>query len=515
MTLRQGLSFPRRTFLKGLATAALVPAFSPSILATPAKGGALKMAIGHGSSTDTLDPATYLDYFTGTSFWGTLSNSLTEVDANGKVAPDLAESFETADGAKTWLFKLRKDVEFHNGKKVVPGDVVASMRHHMGEKSKSAAKSILADVIDITPDGDVVKFTLSNGNLDFPFLVSDWHLPIMPANSDGSADWSSGIRTGPYALESFEPGVRARFKRNARYYRPTWFEEVEILSVVDPAARTNALLAGDVDYIDRCDLKTLELLQRNQAVEIDEVTGYAHYMFVMNVTQPPFDNPKVREALKYAIDRQSILDKILLGHGTVGNDNPISPSLSCAFNPVPVHSYNPQKARELLQAAGLDSLKIELSAADAAFSGAVGAAELFKASAEKAGIDITVVREANDAYWDNVWMKKPFVAMYWNGRATCDWMFTTAYAADAAWNETFWKNPQFNSLLVAARQETNPAARQKMYDEMQQLIHDDGGAINFAFNNYVSAHSKHVSHGKLAANWDHDGMKIAQRWWRS
>ena len=61
----------------------------------------------------------------------------------------------------------------------------------------------------------------------------------------------------------------------------------------------------------------------------------------------------------------------------------------------------------------------------------------------------TSSREPDDGYWDNVWLKKPFVASYWSGRPTCDWMFTTAYAADAAWNDTFWKNPRFNELLVA------------------------------------------------------------------
>jgi peptide/nickel transport system substrate-binding protein len=513
---KTSLLLNRRQLLSASAAAIGASAFHswPGFAAEePKKGGLLRMAIGHGSTTDSLDPATYLDYFTGTAFWGTLSNSLTEVDVAGNVVPDIAESFEPSNGAKTWRFVLRKGLEFHNGKPLDAQDVIASIRHHMGENSKSAAKSILSDLTDIKSDDGSVVFTLQNANGDFPFLMSDWHLPIMPANADGSADWASGIRTGPYRLEKFDPGVLARFSRNANYHRDTWFDDVEILSVIDPAARSNALLSGDANFIDRCDLKTLDLLTQDKAVEVDEVTGYAHYMFVMNVTQPPFDKVEVRQALKYAIDRQAILDKVLLGHGALGNDNPIAPSIKYATNPSPVHSYDPDRARQLLQKAGLESLKIDLSTADAAFSGAVSAAELFKDSAAKAGIDITIVREPNDSYWDNVWMKKPFVAMYWNGRATADWMFTTAYASDAAWNETFWKHPRFNELLVKARAEPDDTKRQEMYAEMQQIVHDDGGAINFAFNNYVSAHAKSIAHGPLAANWDHDGMKIAQRWW--
>ena len=92
-------------------------------------------------------------------------------------------------------------------------------------------------------------------------------------------------------------------------------------------------------------------------------------------------------------------------------------------------------------------------------------------------------------------------------------MFGTVYARDAAWNDTFWKNPRFNELLIQARSETDDAKRAAMYAEMQQLVHSDGGLINIVFNTYVSAHWKKIAHGELASNWDLDGMKIASRWW--
>jgi peptide/nickel transport system substrate-binding protein len=102
---------------------------------------------------------------------------------------------------------------------------------------------------------------------------------------------------------------------------------------------------------------------------------------------------------------------------------------------------------------------------------------------------------------------------YWNGRPTCDWMFATAYADDAAWNDAAWKHPKFNELLKAARSETDQKKRGEMYAEMQQIQADDGGNVVIMFNNYVSAHSDTLAHGDIAANWDIDGMKIASRWW--
>ncbi len=450
---------------------------------------------------------------TGTFGWGSIGNSLTEVDVKGQIQPDLAESFESTDNATKWVFKLRKGLTFHNGKSVTAADVVASFKHHMGKDSKSAAKSVLAAVADVKADGDNVVFTLSGANGDFSYLTSDYHIPICPANADGTMDWQSGVRTGPYIMDKWEPGVRATAKKNPNYHRTTYFDDMTMTVIADVAARTNALTSGEVDFIDRCDLKTVDLLKQNPDIEVDAVTGFGHYVFVMNTQQAPFDKPEVRQALKYAIDREAIAKKVFLGYASTGNDNPIAPSIAFATNPEPIHSYNPDKAKELLKAAGVENLTVDLSVADAAFAGAVDAGQIFAESAAAAGIKINVVKEANDSYWDVVWLKKPFLASYWNGRPTADWMFVTAYAADAAWNDTFWKNPRFNELLITARSETDQAKRAAMYAEMQQLLHDDGGLINMVFNQYVSAHTKKLAHGELGSNWDLDGMKIQQRWW--
>lgn len=509
----------RREFMGRAAALGLTTALATTLAtkiagAAPKRGGSLKMALGHGATTDSLDPATYPDQFTGT-LSGSISNQLSVINAKGDIEGDLAETMEPSDDAKQWVFTLRKGVTFHNGKDVTADDVVASFRHHMGENSKSAAKSILKPIADIKTDGkDKVIFSLEAGSADFPYLTSDYHLPIMPAK-DGDVDWQSGIRTGAFMLEKFEPGIRAKMKRNPNYFKEgqPYFDDVEMLTIADVTARTNALTTGEVQFIDRVDLKTLNLLERNKNIKILEVTGYGHYVLPMLTNVAPFDNYDVRMALKYAVNREDILKKVFLGHGAVGNDNPIAPSIKYWIDPQPVHKYDPDKVKFHLKKAGLTTLKVDLSAADAAFAGAVDAAVLFKEHAAKAGIDINVVREPNDGYWDNVWLKKPWVSSYWNGRPTQDWMFTTAYAADAAWNDTAWKNPRFNELLVAARSETDEKKRAEMYAEMQQLLHDDGGLIVLMFNNYVSAYSNKLDHGDVASNWDVDGMKLPERWW--
>lgn len=508
----------RREFLaraSALGFAASLPGLmsSPAFAATPRKGGTLRIGIGHGSTTDVLDSATYENLYMQT-VGGCIHRKLTVVSNENKLEPELAESWEASPDAKQWRFKLRQGVEFHNGKTLDAADVVASFNHHRGEDSKSAAKPIVEAIVDIKTDGkDTVVFTLQEGNADFPYIVSDYHLAILPSQ-DGKIDPDSGIGAGSYVLESFEPGVRTTVKRFPNYWRDdvAHVDDAELLVILDVTARTNALTTGEIDAMDRVDLKTAHLLGRNPDVELVETSGNAHYTFAMRTDMAPFDNNDVRLALKLALDREALLETILLGHGYLGNDTPIGKANRYRAD-LPQREYDPEKARHHLKKAGMENLKVDLSAADAAFAGAVDAAVLYKEHAAKAGININVVREPNDGYWSNVWMKKPWCAVYWGGRATADWMFSTAYAAGAPWNDTYWDNERFNKLLVDARAELDEAKRAEMYAEMQTLVRDKGGAVIPLFNNYVMGLSTRVGHESMSRNWSLDGFRSVERWW--
>ena len=159
-----------------------------------------------------------------------------------------------------------------------------------------------------------------------------------------------------------------------------------------------------------------------------------------------------------------------------------------------------------------------MNVSDAAFPGAVDAAQLIAASAKDAGINIEVIREPKDGYWSNVWNKKGWCACYWGGRPTPDWMFKAAYTKDTEWNDTAWRgtksSKRFNELVVAAASETDQAVRRTKYFEAQELLHDDGGVILPMFANYIMAHTKKLAHDpNVAANWEMDGNRLAERWW--
>ncbi|WP_338570100.1 ABC transporter substrate-binding protein [Pseudomonas canadensis] len=515
----------RRDFLKHSAVAgAVAAAFSMGLPlqafaadATPKPGGVLRLGLAGGSTTDSRDPGSWVDTFTFVGF-SAVYNTLTEIAVDGSAIPELAERFESTPDARVWTFHLRPGVTFHNGKSLTAEDVVASINHHLDAKSTSAAKTVLGDVASVSAKGsDAVVFELHSGNADFAYVVADYHLVIMPAK-DGVADWQAGVGTSGYRLKSFEPGVRMDLERNPDYWKPdrAHFASAELLAIADGAARVNALVTGQVDVINKVDLKTVALLKRNPALVIEETKGAQHYTFPMLCDSNEFKNNDIRMAMKHAINRETLLASVLHGYGLVGNDHPIQPGSRFINAALEQRTYDPDKSRFYLRKAGVESLKVRLQASDAAYTGAVDASVLFKEQARQAGIDIDVVREPADGFFSNVWMKQPFTTSFWYSSLTADRMFSIGYAKGAAWNETHWDNPRFNQLLNAARGEMNAPLRQEMYNEMQALCRDDGGAIVPLFASSMAARSNKVNHGPLTAPYGElDGLRLIERWWQA
>jgi peptide/nickel transport system substrate-binding protein len=510
----------RREFIRRLSVLGLAAATIPSIFTVgqaaelPKSGGNFKQALTGGSSSTTLDPGTLTSSWEGNISWQ-IRNNLVEVDHNFQCAPELAESWEPSADAATWAFNLRKGVTFHNGKTLDSRDVIYSINYHRGESSKSVAKSMLKNIKDIKAEGDNrVIFYLENGYADLPFVLSDPHLAIIPDGTKGTA-FDKGIGTGAYILEEYEPGVRSLAKKNPNYWKQGrgHFDSVETLSVNDANARTSALRTGQIQHMDRCDLKTIDLFEKIKGVDISVVTGTFHYSMPMLLDMAPYGDNDVRMALKLAIDRQDFLDRVLNGYGELGNDHPIAPANRFFANDLRQRQYDPDKARYHLKKAGMQDHEFKLHTSEAAFQGAEGAALVYQEHAKKAGIKLQVVREPSDGYWNDVWTKKEFCMSYWSGRPTEDMMFSLVYAGDASWNETHWNNRKFNDLLIQARKELNDKKRAEQYAEMQQICRDDGGSIIPAFPKIVEANSDTISYGPLSGFYENDGNRNTERWW--
>jgi peptide/nickel transport system substrate-binding protein len=452
----------------------------------PKKGGMIRLGMQGGESTNSLDPALAASEvpFQVNMTWGEM---LVDVTPDGQIDHRIAEDHSSNADATEWKFKIRAGVEFHDGKTLTAEDVIATLKRHTDEKSQSGALGIVQGISEMTAEGDMVTLKLAAGNADLPYLMGDYHLQIQPGG--GMDNPAAAIGAGPYKVVVNEPGVRHGFEKHANYFDSSigHADQVEILVINDSTARTAALQSGQVQMINRVDPKIVDLLKNVPGIQIKPVAGRGHYVFIMHVDKPPFDNNDLRMALKLAINRQEMVDKILGGLGSIGNDFPINKAYPLFDDTIPQREYDAAAAAEYYKKSGHDGSPIVLRTAPGAFPGAVEASELFQQSAMAAGIPLEIKREPDDGYWSDVWNVQPFCASYWGGRPVQDQMYSTAYISTAEWNDTKFKNAHFDELLLAARGEIDAAKRKGMYSEMANIVRDEGGLILPMFNDFVSA----------------------------
>jgi peptide/nickel transport system substrate-binding protein len=465
---------------------------------TPKKGGLLRLGLAGGGAADTLDVSAYADSVMIAAGRG-IFNGLVEWAADGRPVADLAINWEAKNSAADWVFNLRKGVRFSNGQEFTADDAVYSLNLHRGDH-KSGASNAMKAIRDLRKnDKYQIQIALDAGDADFPYVLTDYRLLMVP---DGFKDWSKPIGTGAFILDRFDPGVRIALKKTADYWKEGrgHIDAAEITVIDDSAERLDALVSGQIDIMNRVDHKAAGLLAKTPRMEIVRAPGGWHAVMAMEIDKPPYDNPDVRLALKYAIDREQILKTLFGGYGRLGNDHPI-PSGDPYFNKdLPQRKRDPDKAAFYLKKSGLDPA-IVLQASDAAFAGAADLGALVQSGASKAGLRIELRKEPADGFWENVWLKGAFVESYWGGRAAATEMLSIVYAANAPLNESHWKNDRFEKLLADAKSETDETRRKGYIWEMQAMLHDDGGAIIPVFRDWIDAHNDsvggHTPHGGL------------------
>ena len=476
--LRHGVT--RREVLKMLMAGGMQVSLAGSIATlastvnaqTPRKGGRIRVAGIASGANDTLDPAkqsNHTDYCRGYMFY----NGLTSLDGSLTPQPSLAEEFTTKD-AMTWVFKLRRGVTFHDGKPLTPADVVFSMMRHKDPATASKAK-VLADQIEsVTATGpNEVTFRLSAPNADLPVILGTYHFHIV---KEGTTDFNAGIGTGPYKVKEFKPGVRSIAVRNDNYWKPNrpYLDEVEFVGITDESARVNALLSGQLDLIQAVDPRSVERVKATGTHTVFETKSVSYTDLILRFDRSPGSNPDFVQAVKYLFNREEMLKSIQLGHGVVGNDQPIAATNRFYFNGLAQRRFDPEKAKWHLQKANLGSAPIPVVVSPAA-TGSVEMALVLQQAAQQIGLNLEVKRMPADGYWSTHWMKHPLGFGNVNARPSADLALTLFFKSDAPWNEAGWKNEKFDQLLVAARGETNPVKRSQMYADMQVMIHNEGG----------------------------------------
>jgi peptide/nickel transport system substrate-binding protein len=514
---QSGLILDRRELMASAAALGLGLGFGfgagPALAAAaPKKGGTLRLGMEGGSPSDSLDPRTYADSIPISYGWQ-ICNGLTEVDEKGNIQGELAESFEPKPGATSWVFNIRKGVTFSNGKTLDADDVIYSINLHRGE-TKSGAKDLVSSITDIKKLGpNQVEFTLKSGDADFPYAFADYHLLIVP---NEFKDFSTLIGTGAFALESFQPGVRVITKNHGNYWKPNRgnFDSVELRYIPDAAARVQALISGQIDAGNRLDARTVQLVMKAPTVNVVRTPGTGNrFAFVALCDTDPYKSNDIRLALKYGIDRKKIVDTVYKGFATIGNDTTIAPSAKFYAKNVPQREYDPDKAAFHFKKAGIANAKLELQVSEGAFSGATDSAVLYQEAMKKAGIDLQVKRVSGDGYWENIWLKEPFCAVYWGTRPTVDNQLSQTFLSTANWNDTHWRNPDFDKVVIAARAELDEKKRAEMYNDAQKMIWETGGMVCFAIGDYLDGYSKKVQGTAPHPHYDMCDQRIAEKGW--
>jgi peptide/nickel transport system substrate-binding protein len=455
------------TLASGLATLA-----TTAHAQTPRKGGRITVATNASGVNDTLDPAkqsNQTDYCRGFMFY----NGLTALDGSLTPRPSLAEEFATQD-AKTWVFKLRKGVTFHDGKPLTPADVVFSIMRHKDAATASRAKVLAEQIESVTASGpNEVTFRLTSPNADLPVVLGTYHFHIVKA---GTTDFNAGIGTGPYKVKEFKPGVRSIAVRNENYWKSNrpYLDEIELVGITDESARVNALLAGQLDLVQAVSPRSVERVTAGGKHAVYETKSVSYTNLIMRRDSSPGNNPDFVQAMKYLFNREQLLKSIQLGRGVVANDQPIASSNRFYFKGLPQRPYDPEKAKWHLQKANLGSTPIPVVVSPAA-SNSVEMALVMQHAAKQIGLNLDVKRMPADGYWSTHWMKHPVGFGNINARPSADLALTLFFKSDAPWNEAAWKNEKFDQLLLAARGEVDQAKRAQMYADMQVLVHNEGG----------------------------------------
>lgn len=488
-TRRDLLSWFGAAGIGAMAGASLIGSATQALAETPKKGGRIRVAGYASSTTDTLDPAkgsNSTDYSRHTMFY----NGLTVLDEHLAPQLDLAESIES-EKATLWTIKVRKDVRFHDGSPLTAQDVVFSLSRHMDGAVASKAKALAAQMQEIKATGpNEVQIRLASANADLPVLFGVSHFLII---KDGTTDFRTANGTGPFKCKEFEPGVRSIAVRNEGYFKPglPHVDEIEFFGITEAPARVNALLSGDVQISSSIPPTSARQILASPGVKLFETKGGTYSDLVMRVDAAPGNNPDFVMATKYMFDRKQILSAVYRNYAVIGNDHPIDPSNRYFNADLPQRAHDPDKAKFHLQKAGMLGATFPVTMSPAA-TGSEQIAQVLQQTAKAVGLNLDLKRVPADGYWSNYWMKQPLGFGNINARPSADLVFSLFFKSDAPWNESGWKNEQFDQLLVAARGEPDDAKRKQMYGDLQTIVHEKCAIGIPAFQSTLDGHSDKI-----------------------
>lgn len=401
----------------------------------------------------------------------------------------LALSWQPSDDLTAWTFNLREGVTFHHGTPFTTADVVYTFERVLDPALGSPIRTNLRFLESIEAVDDyTVRFHLNSPHIDFPTVVSAYQLHIVPHDRTEQQIANDALGTGPFRLVEFSPGDNISFERNEEYWEEglPYLDGLRQVHIPEQATQVAALSGGTVEVVHNLGFESLPIVTADPTLKIGQSPSGAYYPLVMRVTEEPFTDVRVRQAMKLCCDRTSMLQVAVQGNGEPGNDQPVPP-INPYWAGLPIPEQNHERARELLAEAGYpDGLRVTLYTSPIQ-AGMVHSAVAFQEMARPAGIEVEIQRTPTESYWAEYWMKVPFCVSNWGLRPTADETLTIAYHSDSSWNESDFRSPELDNLIETARGEPDEALRAELYAQAQQLVADEGGSIIPFYYPFISA----------------------------
>ena len=476
--------------------------------------------LAQGADPRGLDPA-YVDDGESANVMVNVYEGLVQYgEKDTSLQPCLAESWTISDDGLVYVFKLKQGVKFHDGEDFNADAVKKSIDRQLPPNDRSEMPYAdftfgYIDKVEVV-DPYTVKITLKQPSTPFlANLAMSLAAPIVaPKAIDDKTAMESPVGTGPYKFVSWEKGASVKLVANDSYWGGAPKIKNLIFQIIpDNAARASAMMAGDIDGMAQVDPASVQAL-KDKGIPIYEAPGMNINYMAFDVTRPPFDNPKLREAVIRAINVPELVQQLYLGYSIPAYS--ILPSFIPGYaKDVKNYDYDPEKAKSLLQEAGATNLNIKMIAYSnpRPYNTATGVklAEAIQGYLSKVGVTCDITQYDWTTYKKMAQQGEGDIKFYgWTGdNGDADNFMNLLSVEDRSMNVSGYKNPAYTDLINKAAATPNGDARNALYAEMEKIIATDApwlpishsivlvpyasGVVNFSQHPTGSTFFKYVS----------------------